>query len=221
MVGSSDVDSYFTIRGPLPSRSDPRHSLFPEPVHSQRRFHSTSHLPQYHNRGFLSHHPQDSRRCPVSLRMARWSCICRPIWMSVVFYFHLTPAYLRSPDITVSISSLFPVVYGTLYHFNPSKQGLLYLPMLVGSLLAECGTGRVGDKLVSSDFSCPLGVLTIIEKRNAKYAAGKRAGGAESTTSVTVIPPQGDDVRSDSTKVPETRLVLALLGSFFCIVGGL
>ena len=142
--------------------------------------------------------------------------------MSVVFYFHLTaPAYLPSSDITVSISSLFPVVYGTLYHFNPSKQGLLYLPMLVGSLLAECGTGRVGDKLVSSDFYCPLGLLTIIEKRNAKYAAGKRADGAENPTSVTAIRPQGDDVRSDSTKVPETRLVLALLGSFFCIVGGL
>ena len=45
--------------------------------------------------------------------------------------------------------------------------------MLAGSLLAECGTGRVGDKLVSSDFSCPLGLLTVFEERNAEYAAGK------------------------------------------------
>lgn len=36
---------------------------------------------------------------------------------------------LRPPDIAVSISNLFPAVYGTLYGFDPSKQGLLYLPI--------------------------------------------------------------------------------------------
>ena len=123
---------------------------------------------------FLSHHPQDSRRYSVSLRMARWPGFCCPIRMSVIFYFHLTThAYLPSSDIAVSISSIFPIVYGILYRFNPLKLGSLYLLMLAGSVLAECGTGRVGDKLVSSDFSCPLGLLTIIEKRNAEYAAGK------------------------------------------------
>ena len=132
MVGNSDVDSYFTIRGPLPSRSDPRYSLFPEPVHSQRRFYSTSRLTQYHNRGFLSHHPQDSRRCPVSLRMARWSCIFCSIWMSVVFLFPSNRACL--PTLFRYHRFHFEPIPGRLRDpvpFQPVKAGIA-LPSDVG-----------------------------------------------------------------------------------------
>ena len=120
-------------------------------------------------------------------------------------------------DIAVSISSLFPVVYGTLYHFDPSKQGLLYLPMLAGSLLAEVGTGQAGDRCVAADLSGPLGLL--IGKRNAEYAANKKAAAdVESSTSFSALRRPEDDVRSDSTKVPEMRLIIALLGMLICIV---
>jgi hypothetical protein len=112
------------------------------------------------------------------------------------------------------------VVYGGLYHFNPSEQGLLYLPLLAGSLLAECGTGRMGDKVVASDFSCPLGIPAIIERRNAKYATGKRGSDPEITTSTTALC-LPEDVQSDSTKVPEMRLVIAFPGILICIVRGL
>ena len=108
------------------------------------------------------------------------------------------------------------MVYGRLYKFNPSKQGLLYLPMLIGSLLAECGTGRAGDKCVAADLSGTLGLL--IGRRNAEYAASKKANDVESPTSATGIHQSKGDIRSDSTKVPEMRLVLALVGVLVCIV---
>ena len=136
------------------------------------------------------------------------------------FRFRLVASAQACPsDIAVSISSLFPVVYGGLYHFNPSRQGLLYLPMLAGSLLAECGTGQAGDKCVAADLSGPLGVL--IGKRNANYANSKKESDIESPTyEITTRQPAGD-VQSDSTKVPEMRLVIALLGVLICIVGHL
>ena len=90
--------------------------------------------------------------------------------------------------------------------------------MLAGSLLAECGTGQAGDKCVAADLSGPLGVL--IGKRNAGYAASKKSSDAESPASVTAIRRPEGDARSDSTKVPEMRLVIALLGIVICIVGG-
>jgi len=113
--------------------------------------------------------------------------------------------------IAVSISSLFPVVYGVLYRFNPSTQGLLYLPMLAGSLLAEVGTGRAGDRCVAADLSSPLGVL--IGRRNAEYAASAKGGDPESPTL------RRADVRNDSSKVPEMRLVIALVGMLISIAG--
>ena len=112
------------------------------------------------------------------------------------------------------------MVYGSLYHFNPSKQGLLYLPMLAGSLLAECGTGQLGDKIVAPDFSCPLGIPAIIERRNAKYAASKK-GGDPGSTSSTIALCLPEDVRTDGTKVPEMRLVIALFGMLTCIVSNI
>jgi len=91
--------------------------------------------------------------------------------------------------------------------------------MLLGSLLAECGTGQAGDKCVAADLSGPLGVL--IGKRNANYAASEKPSDAESPASVTAVRRPEGDVRSDSTKVPEMRLVIALLGMLICIVGRL
>jgi hypothetical protein len=104
--------------------------------------------------------------------------------MSVVSYPYSIayPRYSRLSDITVSISNLFPVVYWALYHFDPSKQDLLDLPMLARSLLAECGPGQVGDKFVSSDFSCPLGMVAMIGKLNAKDPARNKGIGSESST---------------------------------------
>jgi hypothetical protein len=91
--------------------------------------------------------------------------------------------------------------------------------MLVGSLLAECGTGQAGDKCVAADLSSPLGVL--IGKRNAGYAISKKENDIESPTyEITTRRPAGE-VQSDSTKVPEMRLVIALLGVLICIVGDL
>lgn len=92
--------------------------------------------------------------------------------------------------------------------------------MLAGSLLAECGTGQVGDKFVSSDFSCPLGTLSIIGKRNAEYAARKKGTGAGSSTSVAALRQSEEDVQRGNSRIPEARLVLALLGMLMCIVGG-
>jgi len=128
----------------------------------------------------------------------------------------MTCAHPCPPDIAVSISNLFPVVYGRLYKFNPSKQGLLYLPMLVGSLLAECGTGQAGDKCVAADLSGTLG--TLIGRRNADYSASKKANDVESPTAATAIHRSKGDAQSDSTKVPEMRLAIALVGVLICIV---
>ena len=109
------------------------------------------------------------------------------------------------------------MVYGTLYRFDPSKQGLLYLPMLAGSLLAEVGTGQAGDRCVAADLSSPLGLL--IGKRNAEYAINKKVSiDVESATSSTALRRLEGDARSDSTKVPEMRLIIALLGILICIV---
>ena len=108
------------------------------------------------------------------------------------------------------------MVYGRLYHFDPARQGLLYLPMLIGSLLAECGTGQAGDKCVAADLSSTLGVL--IGRRNADYAAKKNSIDIETPTSVTPFHRPGDDVRSDSSKVPEMRLIIAFIGIHICIV---
>lgn len=119
-------------------------------------------------------------------------------------------------DIAVSISSLFPVVYGILYHFDPSKQGLLYLPMVAGSLLAEFGTGRAGDKCVAAELSSPLGLF--IGKRNAEYSAGKKSIEIETPASPIAVHRPNGNAKSDSTKVPEMRLVIALLGMLICIV---
>jgi len=137
----------------------------------------------------------------------------------LVFIEHPMLIPVRPSDIAVSISSLFPVVYGTLYQFDPSKQGLLYLPMLAGSLLAECGTGQAGDKCVAVDLSSPLGVL--VGRRNAEYAANKKSSDIESPTSVAAVRKSAGDAQSDSTKVPEMRLVIALLGMLICIVSRL
>jgi len=125
-------------------------------------------------------------------------------------------AHMRPSDVVISISNLFPVVYGELYHFNPERQGLLYLPMLAGSLLAECGTGQAGDRCVAADLSSPLGML--IGRHNADYAARKKGGDAEGPASVTAIRRMEGNVQSDSSKVPEMRLVVALVGTLICIV---
>jgi hypothetical protein len=124
----------------------------------------------------------------------------------------------RLSDIAVSSSNLFPVVYGALYHFDPSKRGVLYLPMLAGSLLAECRPGQVGDKFVSSDFSCPLGMLGIIDKCNTKYAARNKGISPESST--TALHQPEDGVRKGGSRIPEARLVITLFGMFVCIVRG-
>ena len=86
--------------------------------------------------------------------------------------------------------------------------------MLIGSLLAECGTGRAGDRCVAADLSGPLGLL--IGKRNAEYAAGKKS------LDVGNLKAHGSeaDARSNSTKVPEMRLIIGLLGLLICIVSG-
>lgn len=91
--------------------------------------------------------------------------------------------------------------------------------MLAGSILAECSTGQVGDKFVSSDFSCPLGILAIIGKRNAEYAARKHGTGLESSVTALHQPDHDSDVLRDSSTAPEKRLVIALLGMITCIVG--
>lgn len=136
----------------------------------------------------------------------------------MVLFSPITYAQSCLSGTAISISNLFPEIYGDLYHFNPSKQGLLYLPMLAGSLLAGCGIGRAGDKCVIADLSGPLGVL--IGKRNADYAANKKTIDAETPTSVTTVYGPEDDARGDRTKVPEMRLVIALVGVLICIVGG-
>lgn len=92
--------------------------------------------------------------------------------------------------------------------------------MLAGSLLAECGTGQAGDKFVSPDFSCPLGILTIICKRNAEYAARKKGCDPERSASVTTLHRPEGEVQRDGSRVPEMRLVIGLLGILVCIVGG-
>jgi len=84
--------------------------------------------------------------------------------------------------------------------------------MLIGSLLAECGTGQAGDRCVAADLSSILGLL--IGRRNAEYAASKKSLDAENPASASVA-----DAKSDSTKVPEMRLVIAVLGMLICIVG--
>ena len=88
--------------------------------------------------------------------------------------------------------------------------------MLFGSLLAECGTGQAGDKCVAADLSGLLGVL--VGKRNAEYATSNKSNDVENPASATLARSNGD-VQSDSTKVPEMRLVIALLGMVICIVG--
>jgi hypothetical protein len=90
--------------------------------------------------------------------------------------------------------------------------------MLAGSLIAECGTGRAGDKFVTPGFTCPLGILAIIEKRNLQYATKKSENDPEIHTSTTALRLPEDSVRSDKTKVPELRLVIAMVGMLMCIV---
>jgi hypothetical protein len=87
--------------------------------------------------------------------------------------------------------------------------------MLAGSDLAECGPGQAGDKSVSSDFSCPPG---MIGKRNAKYAARNKGIGPESST--TALHSPEDDIQKDGSRVPEARLVITLFGMLVCIVRG-
>ncbi|KAF8839238.1 MFS general substrate transporter [Paxillus ammoniavirescens] len=48
----------------------------------------------------------------------------------------------------VSTTSLFPVIYGECYGLDDRAQGLLYLPLLLGSLIAEAIAGRAGDWIV-------------------------------------------------------------------------
>lgn len=88
--------------------------------------------------------------------------------------------------------------------------------MLIGSLLAECGTGQAGDKCVASDLSSLLGLL--IGRRNAEYAASKKSYDAENFVSTPATLGPEADAKSDSTKVPEMRLVIAVLGMLICIV---
>ena len=82
---------------------------------------------------------------------------------------------------------------------------------MIGSLLAECGTGQAGDRCVAADLSGTLG--SLIGRRNAEYAAGnEKSFDIERPSSAPV------DARSDSTKVPEMRLIIAVLGMLICIV---
>ncbi|KAF9221173.1 MFS general substrate transporter [Gyrodon lividus] len=48
----------------------------------------------------------------------------------------------------VSITNLFPVIYGECYGLDDRAQGLLYIPLLIGSLIAEAIAGRAGDWIV-------------------------------------------------------------------------
>ena len=88
--------------------------------------------------------------------------------------------------------------------------------MLIGSLLAEIGTGQVGDKCVAADLSSLLGVL--IGRRNAEYAGNKKSIDVERPESAAANHRPEGDARNDSSKVPEMRLVLALLGVLICMV---
>ena len=89
--------------------------------------------------------------------------------------------------------------------------------MLIGSLLAEFGTGRAGDKCVAADLSGLLG--SLIGRRNAEYAADKKSGDVESPVFDPAAHGQETDAKSDSPKVPEMRLIIALFGMLICIVG--
>jgi hypothetical protein len=91
--------------------------------------------------------------------------------------------------------------------------------MLAGSLLAECESGRVGDRFVTPDFTWPLGILAIIEKRNSQYTTKKSGNDPESHASTTALRLPEDSVRSDNADVPELRLMIAMLGVLMCIVG--
>lgn len=93
-------------------------------------------------------------------------------------------------DISVGISSLFPTVYGGLYHFEPSEQGLLYLPMLAGSILGESATGSVSDWLAAAPHANFLALW--VAKR----------------TTATEIP----------ELIPEMRLFLGLCGTLVSTV---
>ena len=53
-----------------------------------------------------------------------------------------------------------------------------------------------------------------------EYAASKKGGDPGSTSSTTALC-RPEDVRSDGTKVPEMRLVIALFGMFPCIVSNI
>jgi len=102
--------------------------------------------------------------------------------------------------ISVSISSLFPAVYGRLYEFSPANQGLLYLPMLIGSLLAELVAGRLGDRFVAESSRSPIGMWIL--KKNDR------------------APRSRDDVEdTEEERVPELRLIVGLVGVLFSIAG--
>jgi hypothetical protein len=109
----------------------------------------------------------------------------------------LTLDYL---DISVSISSLFPTIYGGIYGFNPSKQGLLYLPMLIGSIIGELITGPLGDRTVAGHPRNRVGRWVV--KKNAK------AGEANVEAAET----------EEEETVPEMRLLVGLAGTIFSVV---
>ncbi|KAH7886720.1 major facilitator superfamily domain-containing protein [Phlebopus sp. FC_14] len=66
----------------------------------------------------------------------------------------------------VSLTNLFPVIYGEVYGFDDRAQGLLYVPLLVGSLIAEGITGRAGDWIVYGRYYGPLGSHSEVEVKN-------------------------------------------------------
>ncbi|KIJ19627.1 hypothetical protein PAXINDRAFT_166729 [Paxillus involutus ATCC 200175] len=70
-----------------------------------------------------------------------------PVWL-VSMVFVVPYAYG-----IVSITNLFPVIYGECYGLDDRAQGLLYIPLLLGSLIAEAIAGRAGDWIVYRGYN--------------------------------------------------------------------
>ncbi|KIJ62497.1 hypothetical protein HYDPIDRAFT_30454 [Hydnomerulius pinastri MD-312] len=84
------------------------------------------------------------QQSPVFDSLARTyrAALLIPVWL-VGMAFVVPYCY-----VVVSLTNLFPVIYGEVYGFDERAQGLLYIPFLVGSLIAEAFTGRAGDWIV-------------------------------------------------------------------------
>jgi len=211
LARSPHVGSYLALRGGLPPRSNSRYILLPKHAYF-RGCHFSNFLPRpTPSPGFLLSTRKTLAALGIPPRGSLVLLLPSPMDVSGLHFLSVSPYILTGVSFPQISPSPFRICSRGLWYLvwlQPINPRVTLLPMLIGSLLAECGTGQAG--INASQQTCLVfsGCWSGNVTRNTPQE--------RSQLDVEHHTPRRNGRRpegGDSTKVPEMRLVISLFDS--------